>query len=493
MNNHPQQFESNKEILRIQGITKSLEGISVLNNFSLRVFAGEIVSILMPLGSRVALLDVLSGKAEFEGRAYFDEVPVHGSFKGAVNEGKIVYIPRNVKLVGELNVAENMVILNRFIKKRNLLNKKLINQISKDTFEEIGISINPWILASELTRFQMHLVELAKTIHSGAKLIVLDNIISDYGDVDKEQFIHIITGLKRRGYAFVFVCTDINDIFGISDRSILFQEGRNVRTFYPTDDFTTLNLFQSTKSDISENNYCHEKQSVLELRNISTNDLHNISFTLHKSEIVGIYDPENKYNILLSDVIIGKTPVQDGEIVVAGQKVYLKALKEAHKAGIVFLQPNFSFNDIYENMSVFDNIFLPLAERMSNFMTIIHPGYKKYLQSEIEEQLGIDLLQQKKKAKSQDIYTRQKIVLFRMLLYKPKVLICVMPFMNTDFKMQSVIRSYFEQYVKAGVSILFISSNSEDFLYQCNRVLTISNGYLIDETNSNNGLRAYQD
>jgi len=424
------------EILRIQNITIPELPVDYFKDFAFHLFKGEIMCILAPSwNGKTLLAKTLSGGISFRGYAWFQENRIRNSFKKTVSSGAIFCLSKDQELFGELSIAENIFLSQRFSRPYLIHRQKLL-QKAVEILSILNLNINPSKKARTLSAFEQHMVLLSKALFSHPKMIIFDDPSRYYSQLECQKLTEIIQILRSKDISVLYLSSGVDDISQSADRIIIMNNGRKIKTFYKSEYFNRYDLMR----------YFWQPNPQLLSRS-------NLPFADQKGNITGVFDPNNHDRDFLHQLLIRELRSPDGIIPLNSTGFSRAAQKKIH-----FLPSDFAYKEIFDQMSIFENIHL--FRKCSFFF--ISSGLKKFLYDSIEEMLSIPRMHQNLPAGGQDIYTKIKIVLYRFLLIKPYVIIFDMPFSNLDYKGRQIVQDFFRIYKQIGINIVLTSPQWEN-------------------------------
>ena len=480
------------EILRMEHISKYNSVLGRLNDLKLNIYKGEILGLVGLSGTGKTLIsNILSGLETIDaGVIYFDEQQVNISSRSISRKLGIFCVHHEMRLVPQLSVADNIFVIKDNSFKKIILNEKAIINQARELLEEIELDISPNALAKSLTIAQQHLVELTKAIAARAKLIVIDDITDSYTLRELEKLKETINRFKKEGVSFLFQSHKAEEILEIADRLVILREGKNVKTLYKGEynlqEIFTLLIGKELK-EVYKRSKAVTGVEVLSIKKLCSQDgIVDVSFKIYRGEILGILDLENKSNVHLSEILTGISPKSSGDIVLEGKKIEIKNFRSALKYGIGIIPQDSIENSLFFNMNILDNLSFPMLKKISNRFSVINKRILKLLSGEFSNQLNLDCNNEKINIDDIDVYTLQKILISKWILYKPKVLIYMNPCGKADIITREIIFSLLDEASQKGISIIIISSSLDEVSLICDRVIVLSQGKLKAEYNQEN-------
>ncbi|MCM8709982.1 ATP-binding cassette domain-containing protein [Clostridium sp. SYSU_GA19001] len=480
-----------KEVLRLEHVYKDIQGYRVLDDFKLNIFKGEIVSLVGLSGcGKTELGEILGSNYSFDkGRILFDEKPYKIDRKIPTEKLGIFSLYNRNILVPQLSVAENIFI----IWKNNysyisFSKKKVINQ-TKLLMEEFNLNIKPDKTAEELSIAEQQAVKLIKAYVKQAKLVVANDIASSYTIDEMNMIIHILKKLKRSDISTLWISTDLDEVTKISDRVVVMREGKNVKTVYPQEynkDFLMDIVVGREFSKTRERHSHTQDTAVLSLKNIHTKYVHGLSLNVNKGEIVGVLDIENKAKRDLEKLLIGEGSRTQGHMYLNDKKYEPKNLQHALRHGVGYVRGDLLEDSIFSKMSILDNIILPVIKKTSRFKFLVNTKIERFVKKECLNIVKTSQSEVNNSPSSVDSTLKHQIVYNRWLLFNPKVLICVEPFVRADVLLKLELTEAYEELAKNEIGMLLFSVNLKDLTLICDRIIILKNGkaaYEIEKRN----------
>ena len=219
-------------LLKMNGITKSFNGVTVLKDVQLTIEPGEVHALLGENGAgKSTLMNVLTGVFPRDaGRIEFD-----GKEVGAVTISQseamgIAFVHQELNLFNDLKVYENIFLGKEYCNKLGKLNKKKMIAEARELFEELGVDIDPAELVENLKTSQKQLLEISKALFFDAKLLILDEPTTSLNNDEVAHLFHIVNNLKKKGTSFIFISHKMPEIFELSDSYTVFRNGSFIAT-----------------------------------------------------------------------------------------------------------------------------------------------------------------------------------------------------------------------------------------------------------------------
>lgn len=470
-----------QEVLRLEHVYKEIQGYKVLDDFKLNIFKGEVVCLIGLSGcGKTELGEILGSNYNFDkGRILFDEKPYQIDRKIPTEKIGIFSLYNHDILVPQLSVAENIFIIwkNNYNYIR-FSKKKIMNQTNL-LLEEFGLRIKIDKKAEELSIAEQQAIKLVKAYVKQAKLIVANDIAGSYTRDEMKVIIGILEKLKQSGISTLWISSDPDDVSKIADRIVIMREGKNVKTIYPEqyNREYIMDLVVGRDFPKTQERKCYSQDKVaFSVQNIHTRHVKGLNLKVHKGEIVGVLDIENKANKELERLITGQNPINQGGMYLNNCKYEPLNLHHAIRQGIGYIQGDFIEDSIFHKMSILDNIILPVIKRTSKFRILVNRKIERFVKKECLNIVKVLQNEVSDSPSAVDSRLKQQIIYNRWLLFNPKLLLCVEPFARADILLKLELTSIYEELAKNEIGMLLLSVNLKDLILICDRIIILKNG-----------------
>lgn len=479
---------SNEYVLQMKNISKTFPGVKALNNASLDLKYGEVLALCGENGAgKSTLMKVLSGvyhADEGSGEILYQGKPVrYNSPIEAKSEG-VVLIFQELSLVMDLTVAENLY-LGSLPKKGGRIDWKKMNEDAQKVLDELECPAKPQDVISSLPIAQQQMVEIARGIALGAKILVLDEPTSSLTEKEKNSLFKIINKLKAQGVGMVYISHKMDEIFEISDRVLVMRDGQ------PTGEFNTKDIglddIVNAMIGRSLDDYYYKckwepKEEILRVENLSLKGyFKDISFNVHAGEVVGFYGLVGAGRTEIMETIFGIRKADSGKVFLEGKEQKIHSSVDAVKAKIGFVTENRKEQGLVLEQSCRENTILAklpwISKRGFVDEKATHEIYKEY-----HDKLQISTPSSEQEVGNLSGGNQQKVVLGKWLCIGPKLLILDEPTRGIDVGAKSEIYKLIAKMAEdEGKAVIIISSEMPEVMGISNRVITIAAGRLTGE------------
>jgi ribose transport system ATP-binding protein len=467
-------------LLIMRGITKRFPGVLALHEVNFDVHAGEVHALIGENGAgKSTLMKCLSGVYQRDsGEILFKGQSVNFANTRQAQEAGIATIYQELNQIPYLSITEN-IFLGTEMQRGPLLNWREMHKRARELLDRLHLDIDPRTPIARLGVGQQQMVEVAKALHHNADLIIMDEPTSALSVREIEELFTIIRQLKANGVGLVYISHHLDETFEISERITVLRDGRHITT-EPTSEMDMERLIKlMVGRDLSEQfpkETVPRGEEVLRVENLTQGRrLRNISFALHKGEVLGIAGLVGAGRTELVRALFGADPIDSGKIFIDGQRVFINSPRDAIRHGLALLTEDRKRQGLILGMSTRENITLSVLEALTP--TIFTSRRKE---SELSQKY-IDSMAIKTPSQDQLVInlsggTQQKVVLAKWMATHPRILIFDEPTRGIDVGAKVEIYKLMNALVKEGVAIIMISSELPEVLGMSDRIMVICEG-----------------
>lgn len=471
-------------VLQAKSIRKEFPGTVALDNVSVSFEGGKVYAILGKNGSgKSTLMKIFSGvyKAT-EGEIFLDGRKVNiTSAEVALKEG-IATVYQELSVIKDLTVAENLMVGKMPLKRRGIIDWAAVNKKAKEIFKYLQIDIDIKAYVRDLTVGQQQLVEIAKAMLANPSVLILDEPTSALSDKECDNLFRVIRDLKKKDIIILFITHRLQEVFEIADEVTVLRDG-NLIGMENIEKLTSTSLVQmmfgNVKHSAKEQSYVQD-EVALEVKNLSNSKLHNISFQLQKGEILGIAGMLGAGRTELLRAIYGLDRIDTGKLVLYGKELRKWNACKMRRMACGFTSENRKEEGLCQSLSVGENLVLANLKEISPKHRVNSDIEKQFIERQINE-LQIVVSDYHLPVSSLSGGNQQKVVIGNWLNTKPRVLFMDEPSRGIDVNAKQQIFQVMWQAASKGVAIIMVSSELEELLEVCDRVLIMRNGSIIDE------------
>lgn len=475
-----------EDILRLSKINKSFPGVKALTDVDLVIRKGEVHALVGENGAgKSTLMKIISGAYRRDsGTIWLDGkvVEVVSPKQSELMGISIIY--QELNLIERISVAEN-VFIGRYPMKNGLVQWKKMNADAQALFDEYDLPINARVLVRSLPMAQKQMVEIIKAVSINAKIIIMDEPTSSLSSKETESLFHIISRLKEKGIAVVFITHRLDEIFAICDRMTVLRDGcyigcRDIKDITKDEMIAMMIGRELTQQYPQRTNEIGEVS--FEVRDLTDGGEHvkEVSFQARKGEVLGFYGLVGAGRTETMRMIFGADRKAGGQIFLNGQEVKILSPRNAIRHGIGFITENRRDEGLFLRSSVRTNTVMVALRK------ILRKGFISY---RTERQVAEDYVK-KLRVVTPTIDQRvmflsggnqQKVVLAKWLYADCEFMIFDEPTRGIDVGARREIYELINSLVADGKTVIVVSSDMEEILGISDRILIMHEGRISGE------------
>jgi ribose transport system ATP-binding protein len=472
--------------VKMTGIGKAFGSTKVLDDVTLEVRPGEIHALLGGNGAgKSTILKVLRGVHRPDAGTL--EVLGHTLTEHTTEESKragIAMIFQEMSLVPTLTVAQNIFLANEEKTASGLIDDKVAVIRATELFRSLDVDVDPMAEAGSLGAGQRQLTEIVKAIAQKARVLILDEPSTALSAHDVEKLFAFLTKLKAEGVAIIYVSHRMDEIMKIADRATILRDGRHVITA-PLSELTLESIIEHIVGKQSRGlsgilrEDTRRNDVLLELKNVSgRHKPRDLNLTVHAGEVVGIAGLLGSGRSAIARLLFGIDPKISGDIIVAGKTVELHGPADAIALGIALIPEDRLRQGVVLEHSVADNISLSVFDRISTRGWISQQKWSDLAAEKIKS-LKVKTASAAAAVRTLSGGNQQKVVLAKWLASDPRIVIFDEPTAGIDIGSKSEIIQLIRELARQGKAIIVISSELNELLAACDRILVMSDGRLL--------------
>ncbi|VDN46749.1 ribose ABC transporter (ATP-binding protein) [Petrocella atlantisensis] len=472
-------------ILKLDSIVKVFPGVKALDGVHLDVKQGEVHALCGENGAgKSTLMKIISGAQSYtSGKMYMEEKEVKfHSTKDAENKG-IAMIYQEFNMILDLSVAENMYLGRLPKTKMGKIDWKTLYNNAQEVLDKLGLAFNCKTKVKSLSVAETQMVEIAKCLTIGAKVIIMDEPTAALTDDEMRVLFAIIEDLKKKNISILYISHRMDEIFQISDRITVLRDGKYIATKNigetDYDDVVSMMVGRSLDNLYPERNYI-QKEVVLELQNINSKLIKKLSLELHKGEVLGIAGLIGSGTIELSKIIYGALPMNSGSILINGEIKDCSSPIKALAAGIGFVSDDRKQEGLVLIRNIKENISLSSLKKLTKGIHIDKKLEMQQINKHVK-QLNIRISSVLQNTGNLSGGNQQKVVFAKLLEANPSIWILDEPTRGVDVGAKAEIYTIIDQLTKQGKSIILISTDLPELIGMSDRVLVMREGKIVIE------------
>lgn len=474
-------------ILKMEDIQKSFSGVQALKNARLELCQGEVVALMGENGAgKSTLMKILTGIYSKDGgtiRYLGEEVEYKNPAQSEA--AGIAIVHQELNMMNDLTVAQNLFIGHEPMHGFMIDDGKMIEK-ANELFRLLNIEIDPSEKIGRLTVGRQQMVEIAKAISSGARVIVFDEPSAALTDSEIGELFKVIRDLREKGAGIIYISHRMDEINVISDRVIVMRDGEYVGTLVTKEctknDIIRMMVGRTVFSAPKEaSSVPKDAPVVLRCENLNRgNAVKNVSFELRKGEVLGFSGLMGAGRTETARLLFGADKMDSGKIFVNGKEVRIQSPGDGVKAGIGYLSEDRKRFGLVVDKDVEENTVLAALDQFVSGIFVNHKKAREAAQKYVDE-LKTKTPSVKQPVKKLSGGNQQKVVIAKWLVRDCDILIFDEPTRGIDVGAKSEIYSLMEKLAKAGKSIIMISSELPEVLRMSDRVIVMCEGKITGE------------
>jgi len=479
------------------GITKQFGGVKALDSADFALRAGEIHGLVGENGAgKSTLMMILAGvHTRYGGEVRLEQRHVRFASPKSARAHGIGMIYQELSSVGPLSVAENLCLGHPPRTTLGLINWREMRRQGRAHLDELGLDIDVAALVEDLPLGVQQLIEVARVIHSGARVLVMDEPTSALSPPEIQRLFGLVRRLKQQGNSIVFISHFVDDVLAICDRVTVLRNGRTVATLRAGD---AASRTQEAKHDVIQlmlgegnrglgESYEHgvalraggTGPKVLEVLDAGRGArLSNIRLHVCEGEVVGLYGLMGSGHSLIGRCLYGLERFDAGEILLDGQTSTRIRPASAKARGVAYVSSDrraslFLTSEVFKNVTVaFLKQLLSIPIRLRKEMAIADAMVER-----------LRILPASSRALLGELSggNQQKVAFARWLVHPVRALILDEPTRGMDVAAKAEVMRIVKDLRKERVAILLISSEPETILANSDRILVVSKGAIAHE------------
>ena len=469
-------------------VVKHFAGVTALSRGCLTANSGEVVALMGANGSgKSTLCKIITGVvAPDEGQLLLNGTPISFSTPVEALKSGIAAVYQELSLVPSLTIAQNIWLTREpmsgiFVKYRE--QSKRTQELLNLFADTVRTSFTPDTLVNELPPDEQQIVEILKAISTNPRIMILDEATSSLDSRQVDRLFNLIGEWKKQDKAIIFISHRMSEVFKIADRITVLRNGQTVGDFeskkVKAKDLINL-MVENTKNHLERTDTFVSRQfneTVLKVTNLRTQLLQGIDFEVKKGELLGIAGLQGQGQSDILHSIFGSIQFS-GIIEFDGQDHKFKHTSQSMAKGIALVPGDRAKEGLLMRLSILENIMLP---SWMKYGLPLDTGKAKKDAAKTSKSLKIIMADLNMPVSSLSGGNAQKVVLGKWLQRNPRILLLNDPTKGVDVGTKKEFYDLLKELCKAGTSILFYSSDDEELVGLCDRVLVMRDGKIRKE------------
>ncbi|OJF76685.1 MAG: sugar ABC transporter ATP-binding protein [Treponema sp. CETP13] len=468
-------------VLKIKGLSKSFAKNKVLNNITLTVKKGSVLGLMGENGAgKSTMMKCLFGiYAQDEGQFFLENKLINFKTPKEALENGVAMVHQELNQCLERTITDNL-FLGRYPTRMGIIDEVQIYKESVQLFKSLNMNVNPKTVMKNMSVSQRQMVEIAKAVSYDAKIIVLDEPTSSLTEREVKKLFSIVSDLRKKGISFIYISHKMDEIFDICDDVAVLRDGQMVLEKSTKE--TTMNELISAMVGRSLDKRFPDVDNVVgedyfKVRNLSTKyepHLKDISFTVKKGEIFGLYGLVGAGRSELLESLFGIRTISSGSMMVGGKKLRFNSSKDAMDHNFALVTEERKLNGMFATATIKFNTTITNLDSYKSGGIL---SERKMLEAAKKEAATMNT----KCVSVEDLITslsggnQQKVIIGKWLERKPDIFLLDEPTRGIDVGAKSEIYQLIINMAKQGKTIIVVSSEMPEILGITNRIAVMSN------------------
>ncbi len=486
-------------ILEMKSITKEFPGVKALDNVNLQVERGEIHALVGENGAgKSTLMNVLSGTypyGTYEGDIIYDGKECQFKTLRDSEELGIVIIHQELALIPELSIGENMFLGNERRGRFGIDWDRTYHE-AEEHMKQVGLRDSATTLIKDIGTGKQQLVEIAKALSKNVKLLILDEPTSSLNEEDSRMLLDLLLEFKKQGMTSIIISHKLAEISYVADRITVLRDGATIETI----DNSARNIDEAriirgmVGRELSDRYPAREHKISPEI-GMEVKDwnvyhpvytekkvVNNVSFSVHKGEIVGFSGLQGAGRTELAMSIFGKAYGTNisGQLFIDGKEVNLKSERDAIMAGLAYITEDRKGNGLVLPESIAVNNTMARLDKVCS-RGIIDVDMENAVAEEYRERLNTKTPSVQQAVGNLSGGNQQKVLLSKWMFADAEVLIMDEPTRGIDVGAKYEIYCIMSDLAAQGKSVVMISSEMPELLGMCDRIYVMNEGSMVAE------------
>lgn len=471
--------------LETDQISKRFGGVVALRDGSIVIRSGEVLALVGANGSgKSTLAKIITGVlSQDSGQISYQQTPVQYHNPMAAQKAGITAVYQELSLVPSLTVSQNIWLANEPLTKFGFVDDRAMNtrtqellKLFEGTFQK---SLHPEAIVSTLPSDEKQIVEILKALSRNPEVLILDEATASLDSNQVSRLFTLIEQLKNKNKALVFVSHRMDEIFQIADRAVVLRNGQTVgevRVSETSENDIVYMMIGSEEGLIKETATQFDdtrKEIVLDVDNIRNWQLAGVSFSVKQGELVGIGGLRGQGQSTLLHTLFGNSPYT-GNISIFGNNINFKHPQDAMRQGIALIPGDRASEGLLLMRSILENFHLPNWRTYGTSLLNINRAQQDAMI--VSNQLNLIMDSLDSPVSSLSGGNAQKVVIGKWLMRNPELLLLDDPTKGVDVGTKSEFYRLLKQLIERGTTILFYSSDDQELLNLCDRILVMQDG-----------------
>lgn len=473
--------------IRTENITKDYPGTRALDDITISFNSGRVHALVGKNGSgKSTLVKIFAGAIKpTHGDFYLNDEKLHFNSTSDAYDKGIVTVYQEMSLVPGLSVAEN-IFLGRLPKKNNAIDWRKTYRMAGELLKKMKVDIDPREKLSRLSMWQWQIVEITKALSFNPKVILLDEPTSALAQNEVQNLFEAIQALKNQGVIVIYISHKLQELPQIADTVSVLRDGKLTGTVEMSEvehkDIIGM-MFGDVKIQSRPKDIKVRDEVIMEVKGLSRKGwFQDVNFKLYRGEVLGIAGMLGSGRTELLRGIFGADAVDSGEVVIEGITYKAANPIKMVKAGVGLTPENRKTQGLILIHSIRDNLCYASMNITADGWVENKRKRNAFAEKQVQE-LEIKIPTINAPCSSLSGGNQQKVVVGNWLNAGPKIMLYDEPSRGVDVNAKQQVFEIIWTEARKGISTIFVSTELEELLEVCHRILIMRLGKIVDEVN----------
>lgn len=473
-------------VIELKNISKRFQGLQALDQVNFDLREGETHALVGENGAgKSTLMRILAGiYNEDEGEYLLRGKPVHLQSPAEALKRGIGMIHQELSVILELSIAENLFLGRQPLNRWGLVDWKQMHEMAAAELAMLGF--NDVDVRRPLGVYPLgtqQIIEVLRVMLSGAQVLIMDEPTSALSPAEVERMVEFIETLRKTNRSIIYISHFLEEVMRVADRVTVLRDGRKIKTVDKTstdvDELITLILGHEVNKSLPHETAVQDKQALLTVDQLTADVFTDVSFSVAKGEIVGVYGAIGAGHFDLARAIFGVYRFDRGTITLDGHTFPTHfSASYAIKHGLAYATESRRKTLMMEE-AIYRNVTMPHLKRIGKLVPL--PRQELDVARPAIERVNVQPSNPRNAVGKLSGGNQQKVVLARWMAFPPKMFVMSEPTRGMDVGAKSEVMNILRDFRSQGYSVLVISSEPETVLEICDRILVMSRGRVVAE------------
>jgi ABC-type sugar transport system ATPase subunit len=482
-------------VLAVSGIVKNFGGVQALRGVDFSVYPGEIHALIGQNGAgKSTLVKILNGvhkAGSYSGEIIVDGAPVTFDSPADARRRGVGYVPQEIEVLEQLSVAENVFAGQTGLGEGPIISRRALRARARELFAEIGLAIDPDVLAASLTAAQRHLVMIARALSFRPRVLMLDEPTASLSGFEVDRLFVVLRRLKAQGNTMILITHRLPEVLALCDRATVLRDGR-VAAAIEREAFNEEQFIYAMSGQRLQRIYpqhdapAPDAPPLLRVRDLTVagrfgvnRGVSGVSLDLRRGEILGLAGLLGSGRTEILHALYGRIPFE-GSIALDGRPLRIANARDARAAGIALLTEDRKRDGLLFNLNIGANITIgnlgPLSSR-----GIVRGERERSAVLASMRALNVKAPSPEGIVAQLSGGNQQKLLFARVLMRAPQILLLDEPTKGVDAGTRHEIYRIVVDLASKGIALIVVASELEEIVGLCDRCLVIADGRIVDE------------